>query len=46
VILMEGGLVVGVGVGVLCREYFRYILCLGRDRRVWGILLTYGVFTM
>ena len=35
---------VGVGVGVLGREYFRYILCLSRDRRVWGILLLYAVF--
>jgi len=38
--------VVGVGVGVLGREYFRCILCLSRDRRVWGILLLYAVFTM
>ena len=45
-ILMAGELVVGVGVGVLGREYFRCILCLSRHRRVWGILLLYAVFTM
>jgi len=37
---------VGVGVGALGREYFHCILCLSRDRRVWGILLLYAVFTM
>jgi len=45
VFLMVGwGLV--VGVGVLGREYFCCILCLSQDRRVWGILLLYAVFTV
>jgi len=45
-ILLAGEVVVGVGVGVLGREYFRCILILSQDRRVWGILLLYAVFTM
>jgi len=44
--VVGGGLVVGVEVGVLGREYFRCILCLNRDSRVWGILLPYAVFTI
>jgi len=36
----------GGGAGVLGREYFRCILCLSQDRRVWGITVASRWFSL